>query len=278
MFGELTRSTSAPCSARVRPFVGPARMRVRSSTRTESSGPAIPPTGSGSDSPILSISTRGERPDSSTLRVSGPLLARAHHRPARLRLRERVLERLRVPLHDRSRDCRGVGALTDAEHPSGRIGEARERAVQMHRPFVAAFVERDQRVVGDPLRRLRVEQPLEDEAQQRRARPPRVDRDRLLRTGLVAPDERRRGRDRAESHGGRRRDGERARVDRIAALDRDRVSRVVPDPDLGEELGNPGIGHESTVERAVSSDATGTSRAATRPPRRGARARRSHAA
>ena len=227
-FGEFTRSTSAPCSARVRPFVGPARIRVRSSTRTPSSGRAVPPTGSGADSPIFSISTRASAPTARPCACSAHSSARAHHRATSPRLCERVLERLRIPRCDTGGDCCGIGALGDAEHAPSRIGEPRERAVEVHPAPVAALVQRDQRIVRHSLRRLRVEHPLEHEAQQRRARPSGVDRDRLLDACLVAPDQRGRGRDRAERDCGRRCDGDRARVDRIAPLDRDGIGRRRP--------------------------------------------------
>ena len=191
-----------------------------------------------------------ERTDGSTLRVLGPLVARAHHRAAGPRLCERVLERLRLPLRDTGGDCCGVSALGDAEHAPSRIGEPRERSVEVHPPPVAALVQRDQRIVRHALRRLRVEHPLEHEAQQRRARPSRVDRDRLLDACLVAPDQAGRGRDRAERDCSRRRDGDRARVDRIAPLDRDGVSRARPG--ARPQRGARRLGHRPSGEGACS--------------------------
>ena len=112
----------------------------------------------------------GDGGQRSALVVRGPLVLRPHHRATGLRLSERIFEHLRIPLRDGSRNRLGIGALRDGEHSPSRIGEPRERSVQVHPAPVAALVQGDQRVVGNPLRRLTVEELLEDEAQQRGAR------------------------------------------------------------------------------------------------------------
>ena len=154
-FGEFTRSTSAPCSASVRPFVGPGEdsSEVEHTHTVERASGAAHRLGRGLPD-LLDLDAR-ERTDGSTLRVLGPFVARAHHRAAGPRLCERVLERLCLPLRDTGGDGCGVSALGDAEHAPSRIGEPRERSVQVHPASVAALVQRDQRIVGHALRRLR---------------------------------------------------------------------------------------------------------------------------
>ena len=93
-------STSAPCSTQVRAATGPARMRVRSSTRMPS-GPSVALNGSGSLSPIFSIPP---------LPVAQPCWRRADtrathhafdHATARPRGGNRILEVLCIPSADR---------------------------------------------------------------------------------------------------------------------------------------------------------------------------------
>ena len=99
--GAVTRITSAPCAASVRPHTGPAMTRVRSSTRTPDSGRSAAASGAGGASPMRVISSSGSARDRLALRVRGPLGRRAHHGGDQPGLGGGRLERLGVPFEQR---------------------------------------------------------------------------------------------------------------------------------------------------------------------------------
>ena len=165
--GEPIRSTSAPCAASVRPQVGPASTRVRSSARIPASGRAPGGSGSGGLSPTRITSTTGQLGERAALRVRRPLVRAARARAAQPAFGERVLERLRVPARDRRRELRPLRAAAEQRQRLRlRAGEA---LMEQEPLAVASRIE-----VGELRARIerphrgRLLEPLVDEAEQRR--------------------------------------------------------------------------------------------------------------
>ena len=106
--------TSAPCSARVRAQVGPARTRVRSSTRMPDSGRSPSGSFSGGLSPILTISISGSEAIAAACGCCAHSAMRAHHAAGALGGDDRLLELERVPL--RHRLAHRLAVFRHAEH------------------------------------------------------------------------------------------------------------------------------------------------------------------
>ena len=189
--GELTSSTSAPCSARVRPLVGPASRRLRSSTRTPSSGRRVPPGRLGGALPDLLDADPAQRGDGGRLWVRRPLAGGTGHGAARSRLRQGVLERLPVPEGDPLGHEVGRALHAAAEDVTGQGGQVRERAVQVHPSAVTAAVQPHERAVQAARsdRHLVPIQLLEQEPDEGRARVAPVDGDRLRLSGTLLPQQ-----------------------------------------------------------------------------------------
>ena len=96
--GGSMRSTSAPNPARNRVAIGPARMRVMSSTRTPASGRAGSTTHTGEWAPLVRLQrSSGSRRDRRALRMRGPSRQRSHRRGAAAARDDRRFEFVRPP-------------------------------------------------------------------------------------------------------------------------------------------------------------------------------------
>ena len=156
----------------------------------------------------------GEAGDRGGLRVRVPLVGRAHHGPARARLGECILERLRVPPLHQPGDV-----VAGADHRSRPLRQAGERPVEVDPPPVPALVQRDEGVAGGGAHRRHPVELLERESQQRCRRGTHVDPHVLHLARPQLPQVRRRSP--ARRHGRRRHlaERERRREDRIGADD-----------------------------------------------------------
>ena len=214
----------------MRPQVGPASTRVRSSTRTPSSGRAPSPKGSGSlvaDLDHLDDRPAGER---ATLRVAGPLGGVAHARSAQAALGDRVLERLRVPASDALGDLLHIVAAAEQRERAGLgVGKA---AVEQEVLAVARRVD-----AGDGPRgieggdRRGIGRALEREAEQRRRGPGHIDAHALAPSAAQHPDFRRCETARGQRRGRRLSDTEPCRQHGVGACDLDllRIGRFEPE-------------------------------------------------
>ena len=148
-FGPRTCNTSAPNAASVRPAVGPARTRVRSSTRkpVERASTATATTAAAQCRARLHDRC-GQRVHEPALRVRPPLLLAADDRGAASAIGDRVFEldrlppavgRRRSPPRRHRQECRAA---------SEPIDQRWEAAVQMDPATVGAAVSTDPRVGG----------------------------------------------------------------------------------------------------------------------------------
>ena len=203
------------------------------------------------DRPVGDLLDRhaAERGDRRPLRVSGPLLAAAYHRPAGAGGGQRVLQRRRIERGHSPGDRGGVRVDVAADHLHGVRGQPGEGAVEVDPAPVGALVERDEwAALGRAWRRRAVEA-LQGEAHQRHLGAPGIHFDDLLLPGPIPPQQRRGDAAGAERRCCTRRDRERRRQHRRAGDDR-HLDLVAWQPNLGEQIrGAAHRRHFDTVHR-----------------------------
>ena len=248
--------TSAPCSARVRAQVGPARTRVRSSTRTPDNGRSPSGSFSGGLSPILTISISGSEAIAAACGCWAHSCHGAHHAPGALRGDDRLLELERVPL--RHRLAHRLAIFRHAEHAEGGGTMVREIAVEIAPAAVLGRIDAHHRVAlgrhGRPVH-LHV-----TPAAERGGRLAGIDRDLLAPPGAQFPQIGDGEADRRERGGTGLADAERRRQDRIgAAGDLDRAGALLGPAGDRQQRAQSIIGHgrDSWLCRNVSFQAVG---------------------
>ena len=120
----MTISTSAPFSASVRAAIGPARMRVRSSTLIPESGRSPLGKGIGSLSPIFVISISGLPASILPCGCSSHSALERIDRAARARCSDRFFEIVRIPFRDRFGDRIRIGFAAERPRSRGRADAA----------------------------------------------------------------------------------------------------------------------------------------------------------